>query len=130
MDEASAVDPGPPSNGLRGMVALTAAIVAAPLTNFRRLILDFLVLEVVGSIFSLSMRLLPNWFDQLRWASASDLIARVREHPNDVGIARSKCVLNVRMKRHLSEQRFSALLKSKTVMSILRRQNWSCDQSC
>jgi len=32
-------------------------------------------------------------FEQLWWASASELIARI-ENQNDVGIARSKCVLN------------------------------------
>ena len=77
MVEASAVDPGPPSNGLRGIVAVTAAIVAAPFTNFRLLSLDFSVFEVVGSFLGLSMCLLPYVFEQLWWASASELIARI-----------------------------------------------------
>src|SRR5215203_1842355 len=92
MVEASAVEPGPPSNGFRGMVAVTAAIVAAPFTNFRLLNLDFSVFEVVGSFLGLSMCLLPYLFEQLWWASASDLIARI-ENSKRRGDRRSKCVL-------------------------------------
>src|SRR5829696_1774673 len=84
MVEASAVEPGPPSNGLRGTVAATAAIVAAPFTNFLLLNLDFSVFEVFGSVLLLSMCLLPYLFEQLRWASASDLIARI-ENPKRRG---------------------------------------------
>jgi hypothetical protein len=94
MVEASAVDPGPPRRGLRGTVAAAAASVAAPFTKFLLLTCDFPVLEVTGSFFPFFMSLLPYIFEQLRWASASDLIARAEEHSDDVGTVRSKCILN------------------------------------
>src|SRR5215213_285768 len=117
MVEASAVDPGPPSNGFRGIVAVTAAMVAAPFTNFRLLNLDFSVFEVVGSFSGLSMCLLPYLFEQLWWASASDLIARI-ENSKRRGDRQKQMRSIGRTKRHESEQRVSALLKSKTVTSI------------
>src|ERR1041385_6257515 len=79
MVAASAVEPGPPSNGFRGMVALTAAMVAAPFTNFRLLSFDFSIFRVIGSILGLSMCLLRYLFEQLWWASASELIARIED---------------------------------------------------
>ena len=54
-------------------------------------------------------------FDQLWWASASDLIACTEEHPDDVGTVRSKCVEFSQTKRYASEQTGSAILKLKRV---------------
>jgi hypothetical protein len=105
MVEASAVDPGPPRRGLRGTVAAAAASVAAPFTKFLLLTCDFSVVEVVGSFFPFFMSLLPYIFEQLRWASASDLIARAEEHSDDVGTSEANAFLISQTKSHESEQR-------------------------
>ena len=58
--------------------------------------------------------------NNLRWASASDSIARAENIRNDVGTVRSKCVLQLGRRRgHESEQPFGALLNSKRVTPIL-----------
>ena len=121
MVEASAVEPGPPSNGFRGMAAETAAMVAAPFTNFRLLNLDFSFFEVVGSVLDLSMCLLPYLFEQLWWASASDLIARI-ENSKRRGHRQTQVRLNLTDEEARIRTGIPCLLKSKTVTSILKER--------